>query len=221
MSLEIRPLRPDDVSAIHALYAAEFASLPKGTLNPLSLDELTAILSPGAGAGAGAFDGARLVGYALCEVCPWESAPEPFALNRSLTPGEPVGKVRGTLIDRACRGHRLGPRLLCARRAALAELGVRHAVGMMLPDNLGSIVIYLRTGGLLCGIAYDDYDLVNFAHYSGDLADRAPGREVTTAMEVDEMRALFARGYVCRSLRWEAAAEGKRPAFEMTGEFAV
>jgi GNAT superfamily N-acetyltransferase len=219
MSIEIRALAQDDLSVVHALFEAEFDSLPRGTLNPRSFESFAAILSPGAGAGVGAFDGPRLAGYAICEFHPWSGAPEPFALNDLLAPGETVAEVAGTLIDRNYRGHRLGPRLLTARRAVLEDLGVRHAVGMMLPDNIGSIVIYMRAGGLLCGIDHDDLGLPNFAHYTGELADREAGGTRVPATGFDEMRALFERGYVCRGIAWEMSPEGRRPVFEMTAEF--
>jgi len=128
--------------------------------------------------------------------------------------------VRGTLIVQYFRGNAIGPRLLQAGRELLAEKGVQNTVGLMLPQNYSSIIIYLRVGGLLCGIDHDVYGLPNFAHYTGDLADRTPGGGRVEASGINQMRELFTRGYVCRGLRWEATPEGRRPVFEMTGEFA-
>ncbi len=208
------------MDAVSALYAAEFDSLPVGTLNRRTSDDFARILSSPGGASMGAFTDGRLVGYTLCDVGPFPAAAEPFALAGLLPQGEPVGQVFGTLIYPEFKGHALGARMIRARRGALLAKGIHHAMGTMLTDNFSSIITYLRCGSVLCGFEYDPYGLLNFAHYSGTLADRAPAEPPIRTSEVAEMRALFARGYVCRSLAWDRTRSTPRPVYTMTGEFA-
>ena len=90
---------------------------------------------------------------------------------------------------------------------------------MMLVDNFSSIITYLRSGGLLCGFDYDGYDLLNFAHYSGDFADRTPKATKIQTSELDELRELFGHGYVCRSITWDKAGDRPKPVYSMSAEF--
>ena len=219
MALKIQPLSRQHLDGVFALFTAEFDALPIGTLHHKSYEDFADLLSKPAGGNLGAFAESRVVGYTLCEVRLWSGAPDPFALGSLLSPGEPVGEVRGTLVDKAFQGRSLGVRLLRARRAALADNGVRHAIGMMLTDNFGSIIAYLRSGGLLCGFDQDDYDLLNFAHYSGDLADRPPEATEIRTSELDEMRELFGRGYVCRSITWDKVNDRPKLVYSMSAEF--
>jgi len=219
VTIEIQPLSPQHVDDVFALFTAEFDALPTGTLNPKSHEIFANLLSSPNGVNLGAFEESRLVGYTLCEVRPWSSAPDPFALSTLLSPGELVGEALGTLIDKAFRGHSLGLRLLRARRPALIDIGVRHATGMMLVDNFSSIITYLRSGGLLCGFDHDDYDLLNFAHYSGDLADRPPEVTKIQTSELVELHELFGRGYVCRDITWDKVDDHPKPVYSMSAEF--
>ena len=219
MAIEIQPLSLQHLDDVFALFTAEFDTLPIGTLNPKSYENFADLLSSPGWVNLGAFAESRLVGYTLCEVRPWSGAPDPFALGALLSPGEPVGEARGTLVDKAFKGHSIGSHLLRARRAALTDKGVRHATGMMLIDNFSSIITYLRCGGLQCGFDHDDYDLLNFAHYSGDLADRPPEETEIRTSELDEMRELFGRGYVCRRIAWDKVDDRPKPVYSMSAEF--
>jgi len=219
VALEIQPLSLQHLDDVFALFTAEFDTLPIGTLNRKSYENFADLLSSPGGVNLGAFSESKLIGYTLCEVRPWSGAPDPFALGALLSPGESVGEVRGTLIDKAFQGRSLGVHLLRARRSALIDNGVRHATGMMLVDNFSSIITYLRSGGLLCGFDHDDYDLLNFAHYSGDLADRPPDVTEIRTSELDEMRELFGRGYVCRRIAWDKVDDRPKPVYSMSAEF--
>lgn len=219
MTIEIKPILPQHLDDVFALFTAEFDTLPIGTLNRKSYENFADILSRPDGVNIGAFAGSRLVGYTLCEVHPWSGAPEPFALGPLLSPGEPVGEALGTLIDKAFQGCSLGVRLLRTRRSALVDKGVRHATGMMLVDNFSSIITYLRSDGLLCGYDYDDYDLLCFAHYSGDLADRPPAVTKIQVSELDELREFFGRGYVCRRITWDKSGDRPKPVYSLSAEF--
>jgi hypothetical protein len=219
VTLQIQTLSLDHLDDVFTLFTAEFDALPIGTLNPKSYETFADLLSSPDWVNLGAFMESRLVGYTLCGVRAWSDAPDPFALGALLSPGEPVGEARGTLVDKAFKGHSLGVRLLRARRAALNNNSVRHAIGMMLTDNFGSIITYLRSGGLLCGFDHDDYNLLNFAHYSGELANRMPAGEQIQTSEIDEMRDLFGRGYVCRRIDWERTQNRPKPVYSMSAEF--
>jgi len=220
VTFEIQPLAPEHLDEVFTLFTVEFDSLPVGTLNRKTYENFADLLSSPDGANLGAFTEDRLVGYALCEVRPWIPTADPFALGAFLSPGEPAGEVLGTLVYKAFLGHSLGTRLLRARRFALRDKGVRHATGMMLTDNFSSIITYLRSGGLLCGFDYDEYDLLNFSHYSGDLADRSPDATQIQTSEIDEMRELFRLGYVCRHIAWDKSQDSPKPTYSMSAEFA-
>ncbi len=220
MTLEVRPLSLEHLDAVFTLFTAEFESLPIGTLHRKSHDDFAEILSSPDSANLGAFAEARLVGYTLCEVRPWPATADPFALGMFLPRGEPVGEALGTLVYGEFLGRSLGTRLIRARRSALQEKGFYHAAGMMLTDNFSSIITYLRSGSLLCGFDYDEYSLLNFAHYSGTLTDRPPKGPPVQTSDLDEMRELFASGYVCRHLEWDGSQGSPRPIYSMTAEFA-
>jgi hypothetical protein len=219
LTIEIQPLSLQHLDDVFALFTAKFDKLPIGTLNHKSYETFADLLSSPGGVNLGIFTESKLVGYTLCEVRPWSGAPDPFALGALLSPGEPVGEALGILIDNAFQGSSLGVRLFRARRSALTDKGVRHVTGMMLVDNFSSIITYLRSGGLLCGFDYDDYDLLNFSHYSGDLADRPPEVTKVETSELDEMYELFGRGYVCRSLTWDKVDDRPKPVYSMSAEF--
>ena len=219
MTLQIQPLSPTHLDDVFTLFTAEFDALPVGTLNAESYETFADHLSGPGAVNLGAFAESKFVGYTLCKVHPWSGAPDPFALSALLSPGEPVGEALGTLVDKAFKGHSIGTHLLRARRPALTDKGVRHATGMMLTDNFSSIITYLRCGGLLCGFDYDDYNLLNFAHYSGDLADGLPeGRQIRIS-EIEEMGELFRCGYVCRHITWDKTPDSPKPIFLMSDEF--
>jgi len=168
----------------------------------------------------GVFLGSKLVGYGLCDIGPWSPAPGPYALGDPLTPGEPVGVGLGMLIDKSVKGHGLGGRLLRARQSVLNDHGIRHATGMVLTTNYSSIVSHFRAEGVMCGFDHDDYCLLNFAHYTGDLVDRPPEDPQVETSDLDEMRELFRRGYVCRRIAWDKTGASPRPVFTLTAEFA-
>lgn len=221
MTLEIHPISSEHLDSVLAVYEREFETLPTGTLNPMSSETAAALMSSPDRVHLGVFSESRFVGYLLCEVYSWFGAPEPFALSPWLSQGERVGEAVGMLVYREFKGHSLGTRLLRARRAALAEIGVRHATGMMLVDNYSSIVSYLRTGAILCGFDTDYYDLLNFVHYSGDLADRPAGSDQIETSEIDKMRELFGLGYVCRGLTWDRSGGKPTPVFTLSSEFVA
>lgn len=219
MTIEIQLISLQHLDDVFVLFTSEFDTLPIGTLNHKSYETFADILSSPDGVNIGVFAESKLVGYTLCVVHPWSGGPDPFALGPLLSPGEPVGEAFGTLIDKAFQGCSLGVRLLRARRSALIDKGVPHATGMMLVDNFSSIITYLRSDGILCGFDYDDYDLLCFAHYSGDLADRPPVVTKIQTSELDELRELFGRGYVCRRITWDKAGDRPKPVYSLSAEF--
>jgi hypothetical protein len=219
MNIEIQSISLQHLDEVYTLFTAEFNTLPVGTLNLKSYETFEEILSSPDGVNIGVFAESKLVGYTLCEVRPWSSPPDPFALRAWLSPGEAVGEALGTLIDKAFQGRSLGIRMLRARRTGLVENGVRHATGMMLVDNFSSIITYLRSGAILCGFDRDDYDLLCFSHYSGDLADRLPGKTQIQVSKIDELHELFGDGYVCRDITFDEVNGLQKPVYSVSDEF--
>jgi GNAT superfamily N-acetyltransferase len=220
MTLRIEPLLPEHLDAVFSLFTTEYDKLPAGTLNRKTHQAFAELLSKPRAAHHAVFLDSALVGYCLCDIGPWSATPDPYALGDLLTPGEPVGIGLGMVIDPSVKGRGLGGRLLRARQAVLNELGIRHATGMVLTTNYSSIVSHFRAGGVMCGFDHDDYGLLNFAHYTGDLVDRPPEQPQIETSNLDEMRELFRRGYVGRRIAWDRTGASPRPVFTLTAEFA-
>ncbi|MDJ1017107.1 MAG: GNAT family N-acetyltransferase [Paracoccaceae bacterium] len=213
-AITIRALDPDDLDAVAGLFERLFAKLPRGTLYEKSRADFLDLLSARSGGNLGAFENGAMVGYTLVRVAPWDAPYETFPLGDGIARGQPVAVAAGTLVAPEWQGRLLGARLLRARRPSLEAGGVRHAVGEMLIDNLNSVAMYLRTGGAICGFNTDSFGLANFVHYTGPLTVDADQTKAVETARLEEMEALFFRGFICRRLRTKSRSN-EGPVFSL------
>lgn len=197
---DIRPIGPSDLGAVHSLLWSELDHLPRGALYDRDEEELEEALCNEQGVCLGAFGLGELVGYALCPVLPIPEYGDDFALQHDITPNTLVGFSKGILIRRNVRGAFLGKRLLSARRKALAEKSIPHAIGEMLATNEASVRVHLASSTMLVGTVLDKFGLANFVHYSGTLAEKPQSPNVQRVRSLQDMQTLFRSGFVCRGV---------------------
>lgn len=198
-ALDWRPLRPEDLPAMHALHLCSIAGMAVQTVKPETREFLHGLLQ-GRGRVIGAWQGGALAAYGVLQH-DLLAQDDPRALL-GLAPGHALYKLAGAAVAPAWRGQGL-QRQLIARRVAWAGDAALFATAA--PGNMPSWRSLLACGFMVRALQYryGGHARYLLARVPGELAPDAPAQELPLD-DLPGQEALLARG-------WRGMAPGQAP----------
>lgn len=198
-ALDWRPLRLEDLPAMHALHLCCIAGMAAQTVKPETREFLHGLLQ-GRGRVIGAWQGGALAAYGVLQH-DLLAQDDPRALL-GLAPGHALYKLAGAAVAPAWRGQGL-QRQLIARRVAWAGDAALFATAA--PGNMPSWRSLLACGFMVRALQYryGGHARYLLARVPGELAPDAPAQELPLD-DLPGQEALLARG-------WRGMAPGQAP----------
>lgn len=157
----------------------------------------------------GAFDKAtgRLSGMSAVRL-PMDKKDDAGVLDMDL-PVRPkeLATIESVMVCPQTQGHHLAEAMCNYASDALLKLGRSHALSIITRENFFSWRVFLRAGFEITGAGFDPSDNSTVYYARKNLNGNPPYREKTAtaaispAMDLDDTRALFAKGY--RGLEWD------------------